>query len=71
MDQRKRGWGGIEVPALQRFFDSMISANCGMVIFRVPTSTRVPTTARTMLRKNLSAEMVNCHAVGESATGDH
>ena len=56
---RKRPEAGTENPAAQRFLVSMIFLNFSIDIFPVPRSINVPTMALTMLRKNLSALIVN------------
>ena len=57
---------GAEWPARQRSCAAMTSANCSSVILPLPTSKSVPTTARTILRKNRFAVMINRHSVSLS-----
>lgn len=55
MSERKRACGGTLLPAAHRFCDSMTWQNCVIESFPLPTSSSVPTMARTMLRRKRSA----------------
>lgn len=51
-------WEGIELPAFERSFDSIIFLKSSNDILPKPISSIVPVIARTILRRNLSAFIV-------------
>ena len=63
---RNRAHAGMLSPALEREPLAILSLNWSMVMRWRPTSTSVPTTALTMLRRKRLADMRKCQASSAS-----
>ena len=67
---RKRAWAGAEAPAAPLSFISIIFQKSSADSFPFPTSSKVPTIARTILRKKRSALILKINLSPSAAHSD-